>query len=196
MAEPGVAGLLLAAGAGRRFGKPKALVRVHGQTLVERAVHVLTAGGCASLTVVLGAAAEEVRAELPGWVHTVTATDWADGMGASLRAGLRALPTELTAVLVHLVDLPGVDERTVAAVGAHAEREVVARAAYHGRPGHPVLIGAAHLAELTDTLAGDQGARAWLRQRSVRLVECGAFGYGDDLDTPADGVRLGLWSDT
>ncbi len=85
-----VAGLLLAGGAGRRFGGPKALVRLDGELLVERGVRLLRDGGCAPVVVVLGAQAERVRAvaELP---IVVVAEDWATGMGASLRAGLAAL---------------------------------------------------------------------------------------------------------
>lgn len=91
-----VAGLLLAAGAGRRMGTPKALLRDERDVpYVDRALGRLLDGGCDLVTVVLGAAADEVRAILDedGWcvdpaVDVVVAEDWAEGMGASLRAGL------------------------------------------------------------------------------------------------------------
>jgi nicotine blue oxidoreductase len=87
-----VAGLLLAAGAGRRYGMPKALVVDGGRLLVERALATLREGGCAPVVVVLGAAADEVlaRADLSGATPVVN-EDWASGMGSSLRAGLAAL---------------------------------------------------------------------------------------------------------
>ncbi|NIH87642.1 NTP transferase domain-containing protein [Amycolatopsis granulosa] len=183
------AGLLLAAGAGRRFGKPKALVELAGEPLLRRALRVLTDGGCAPIRVVVGAQAAQVRALLPAPGLAVESPDWARGMGASLRAGLRALP-EADAVLVHLVDLPGVDARIVARLRALAAPEVVARAAYDGVPGHPVLLGRRWWREVADSASGDRGARDWLRGRpDLRLVECADLGGGEDVDTPADLAR-------
>ncbi|WP_343946420.1 nucleotidyltransferase family protein, partial [Pseudonocardia zijingensis] len=92
------------------MGRPKALVALDGEPLVRRAVRVLADGGCGPLVVVVGAAAEEVEALLPAGVRAVVADGWAEGMGASLRAGLAALEAlepVPDAALVHLVDLPG-----------------------------------------------------------------------------------------
>ncbi|MDP3891682.1 NTP transferase domain-containing protein, partial [Nocardioides sp.] len=87
-AAAGTHGLLLAAGSGSRMGTPKALV----DDWLRRGVTTLRDGGCAEVTVVLGAAAQEARPLLDGLpVEVVVAEDWADGMGASLRAGLEAL---------------------------------------------------------------------------------------------------------
>ena len=86
--SPAVVGLLLAAGAGRRMGGPKALV---GTWLVD-AVTTLRVGGCARVVVVLGASAAEARPLLDGYdAEVVVAEDWDEGMGASLRAGLERL---------------------------------------------------------------------------------------------------------
>ncbi|ASR35126.1 molybdopterin-guanine dinucleotide biosynthesis protein MobA [Prauserella marina] len=185
------AGLLLAAGAGRRFGTPKALVEVEGIPLVARAADALARGGCDPVLVVLGARAEDAAKLVPGPASTVFAPDWADGMGASLRTGLLALTnTGPDAVLVHLVDLPGVGADVIARLRAIAGPDIVARAAYAGVPGHPVLFGANWLAEIAASLRGDHGARGWLSgRRDVRLVECGDIGDGTDVDTPAD-LRL------
>ncbi|GGN10705.1 hypothetical protein GCM10009721_43370 [Terrabacter tumescens] len=123
-----VRGLVLAAGAGRRMGGPKALVRRHPDepTLVERAVSLLHAGGCSGITVVVGAAAEEVTAIVTALgrdVDVVPCPDWDEGMGASLRAGLTALTRSthegegcVDAVLVTLVDLPDLTPEVVARV--------------------------------------------------------------------------------
>jgi nicotine blue oxidoreductase len=180
------AGLLLAAGAGRRFGRPKALVELDGEPLVRRALRVLTDGGCAPIKVVLGAQADDARALLPDPSLAVLAEDWASGMGASLRAGLSALP-DADAVLVHLVDLPDVDARVIARLAALAAPEVVARAAYDGIPGHPVLFGRRWWPEIAAGASGDRGARDWLATRDdLCLVECADLGSGADVDTPAD----------
>ncbi|MEV7096546.1 nucleotidyltransferase family protein [Amycolatopsis sp. NPDC051045] len=186
---PPVAGLLLAAGAGRRFGGPKALVLIDGEPLVLRALRTLTAAGCAPVRVVVGAAADEVRALLPDPAQAVPAEDWATGMGASLRAGLAALAEtgEPVAALVHLVDLPWVGSGILARVAAHATADTVARAAYDGVPGHPVLLGRRWWAEIAGSARGDRGARDWLATREdLKLVECGDLGSGRDVDRPAD----------
>ena len=133
---PQVAGLLLAAGAGERFGGPKALARdADGTSWLLRSVVALTP--CSRVVVVLGAEAEQAAALLPMSVGRVRADDWAEGMGASLRAGLGALdPADQIAALVSLVDLPDVDSRVVDRVLAEALGPgVLARASYAGVPG-------------------------------------------------------------
>ncbi|WP_128429400.1 nucleotidyltransferase family protein [Streptomyces cyaneus] len=193
---PPVAGLLLAAGGGRRLGgRPKALLRHRGRPLVEYAVGVLRAAGCARVHVVLGAQAAAVRerAELGDCV-LVENPDWADGMGSSLRAGLDSLAgSGARAALVSLVDQPGIGEEAVARVLAAYEDETsLASAAYDGVRGHPVLFGAAHWAGVVATATGDRGARAYLKEReaAIRLVECGDVARPYDIDTEADLVHL------
>lgn len=189
-----VAGLLLAAGAGRRFGGPKALAEVDGEPLVLRALRTLAAAGCEPVRVVVGAAAEQVRALLPDPGVAVLAEDWATGMGASLRAGLAALEdaalqdTERpVAALVHLVDLPWVGPGVLTRVAAHATATTVARAAYDGVPGHPVLLGRSWWPAIAETARGDRGARDWLATRDdLALIECGDLGSGRDVDRPGD----------
>ncbi|WP_329056504.1 nucleotidyltransferase family protein [Amycolatopsis sp. NBC_01488] len=186
---PPVAGLLLAAGAGRRFGGPKALAELDGRPLVLRALGTLAAAGCGPIRVVLGAAAEQVRALLPDPGQGVFAEGWESGMGASLRAGLAALAQEAApvAALVHLVDLPWVGADILARVAADATADTVARAAYDGVPGHPVLFGRRWWGEIAETAQGDRGARDWLAGRpDLKLVECADLGSGRDVDHRAD----------
>ncbi|MFC5237886.1 nucleotidyltransferase family protein [Pseudonocardia zijingensis] len=182
------AGLLLAAGAGRRMGRPKALVALDGEPLVRRAVRVLADGGCGPLVVVVGAAAEEVEALLPAGVRAVVADGWAEGMGASLRAGLAALEAlepVPDAALVHLVDLPGVTAAAVARLAARSGPDALVRAAYAGRPAHPVLLGRAHWPGVRAAATGDAGARGYLAGHpDLELVECGDLAEPDDVDTP------------
>ena len=179
-------GLLLAAGAGRRMGRPKALV---GTWLVD-AVTTLRDGGCARVTVVLGAAAEEARPLLEGYdVDVVVAADWDEGMGASLRTGLRSLDdslaTDATAALVTLVDLPDVGPDVVRRLlDRPVSADTLARGVYDGTPGHPVLIGRDHWAGVAESAIGDQGARRYLASHQVDLVECGDLATGHDVDDP------------
>lgn len=184
-------GLLLAAGAGRRMGVPKALVReTDGTSWLLGSVEALRSGGCSQVWVVLGAAAVEARRLLEGSdVHVVVAADWAEGMGASLRAGLSALREhDATAALVSLVDLPDVGADVVARLldrtyGA----ETLARAAYDGVPGHPVLLGRDHWTAVAETASGDRGARGYLAAHGAELVECGDLATGRDVDEPPTG---------
>ncbi|MFC8146666.1 NTP transferase domain-containing protein [Streptomyces paradoxus] len=193
---PAVAGLLLAAGGGRRLGgRPKALLPHRGRPLVEHAVRVLREGGCATVHVVLGAQADEVRARasLPGCV-LVDNPDWEQGMGTSLRAGLGSLAgTGAVAALVSLVDQPGIGPEAVARVlAACAGEESLVSASYDGVRGHPVLFGAAHWAGIAATAQGDRGARAYLKEHrpEVALVECGDVARPFDIDTEADLAHL------
>jgi CTP:molybdopterin cytidylyltransferase MocA len=184
--------LLLAAGAGRRMGRPKALVLDEtGTAWVTRSTEVLRESGCESITVVVGAEAEAAAALVPHGAAIVEAPDWSTGMSASLRAGLESLESSpATAVLVHLVDLPDVTAEVVRrVVGVGDATTVLARAAYDGRPGHPVLLGRAHWAPLLDAAQGDSGARDYLRTHQVTLVECGDLATGRDVDTPPGGTR-------
>jgi CTP:molybdopterin cytidylyltransferase MocA len=187
-----VAGVLLAAGEGSRFGRPKALVELDGQTLAERGVALLRAGGTDPVLIVTGAAQVELRPEHQA--RTVYNGEWRTGMGSSLRAALRALTEleagpEVGAVVVALADQPLVGAEAVGRlIAAYQAGAGVAVAAYGGKPRNPVLLAREHWPEVIATATGDQGARAFLRARPelVTLVECGDTGRPDDIDTPAD----------
>ncbi|MFJ5841317.1 NTP transferase domain-containing protein [Streptomyces shenzhenensis] len=191
-----VAGLLLAAGGGRRLGgRPKALLAHRGRPLVEHAVAVLRTAGCARVHVVLGAAARTVRerADLSGCV-LVDNPDWAAGMGSSLRAGLDSLAgTGARAALVSLVDQPGIGAEAVGRVrAAYRDETSLASAAYAGMRGHPVLLGSAHWPGVAAAATGDRGARAYLKahEETITLVECGDVARPYDIDTEADLIHL------
>ena len=192
-----VAGVLLAAGEGSRFGQPKALVELNGQTLAERGVDLLRAGGADPILVVTGAVPLELDRTL-----TVDNPQWRTGMGSSLRAALHALTEagrgpdigpDIGAVVVALADQPLVGAEAVARlIAAYRDGASVAVAAYHGQPRNPVLLAREHWPEVIATATGDQGARTFLRTRPelVTLVECGDTGRPDDIDTPADLARI------
>ncbi|GIG40481.1 nucleotidyltransferase family protein [Cellulomonas phragmiteti] len=181
-------GVVLAAGAGTRMGRPKALCATPAGAPWLRLAHdALAGGGCTRVRVVLGAGAGAARPLVPAGAEVVVATRWQRGLGASLAAGLDGLgpgsPT--VAVVVTLVDLPDLDARAVARVTAGAVRPGdLRRATFATGPGHPVLIGRDHWAPLRSHLDGDAGARAYLRSHPPVDVDCTDLPGGLDRDTP------------
>ena len=159
------AGLVLAAGEGRRFGGPKQLARLDGRPLVEHALAALA--GLDRVVVVLGAHAADVRRDADlGAAEVVVCDDWAEGMSASLRAGLEALRGEEEVVIV-LADQPFITAAVVERV--RAVPGPAARAVYGGEPGHPVVVRAP-LLERAGELRGDAGFRDLLGDAAE--VEC------------------------
>ena len=180
----GVVGLVLAAGAGRRFGAPKAVVELAGERLVDRAVRVLAEGGVTQAYVVSGSVALSV----PGAV-VVENPDWESGMASSLVAGLDALPADADAALVVLVDHVGLTAAAVERVTASAAGPAsLVAATYAGRQGHPVVLGRGWWPEVRATAEGDQGARAVLAAHRDELVpvECSDVASAADVDRPSD----------
>ncbi|WP_353648745.1 NTP transferase domain-containing protein [Nakamurella sp. A5-74] len=180
--------MLLAAGSGRRYGGPKALADTGSGPWVLHALDVLAA--CSTKIVVVGAAADAVTALVLGRSTIAVNPDHDAGMASSLRVGLGAVPDDVDAVLVMLVDLPGVtaavSERLLAEAGPRP-RGALIRAAYGGLPGHPVLIGSDHLDALRQSLARsepDAGGSRHLTANGVRLIECGDLADGADVDRP------------
>jgi CTP:molybdopterin cytidylyltransferase MocA len=181
-------GLLLAAGQGRRMGRPKALVHASDGSswLLSSRARMLEAG-CAEVLVVLGAEAQQAM-DLLGDAWSIVAERWAEGMGESMRAGLLDLiagPHDIA--LVHLVDLPDVDAPVMRRLLDGSDASSLKRAVYGGVPSHPVVVGRDHWQNLVDTLAGDTGAKEYLRSHGAVPVECGDLATGRDVDTP-DGV--------
>jgi molybdenum cofactor cytidylyltransferase len=182
-------GILLAAGAGSRMGKPKALVTgADGQPWLRRGVTTLQSAGLSPVIVVLGAQAEDAVKLLPTTDAIVVISDWEHGMSASLRCGLEAAMEidDADAAAISLVDVPDLNAGTVTRIvgGGTPARNVLRRAVFHGRPGHPVLIGRDHWSTLAESLTGDGGANTYLREHGVELVECSDLSSGVDVDYP------------
>jgi molybdenum cofactor cytidylyltransferase len=181
-----VAGIVLAAGAGRRFGGPKQLALLDGRPLLA---HVLdrawSVPALDPLVVVLGAHAEAIRAavDLTG-TEVVECADWDEGQAASLRAGVAAVGRRVGAAAILLGDMPFVTGQVMAgAVDQLTGGWDAVRTLYGGRPGHPVVLGRRVLDEVP-TLRGDVGARELLRAFRVRAWEAGHLCDPTDIDTP------------
>jgi len=180
-----VGGLVLAAGAGTRFGpSPKQLADFHGHPLLEWAVRAQCAvPELSRVAVVLGSHAGEVLSGVKfGRAETVVCEQWEAGQAWSLRCGVAALCDGggISKVIVTLGDAPLL---TAEAIRVFVDAPPRARAVYGGRPGHPVVLGPAEISALA-TLHGDEGARGLLR--GGPQVEVGHLCSGRDVDTPED----------
>lgn len=188
--------VLLAAGASTRLGTPKQLLRYQEQTLLRRAAETALASRCQPVVVVLGAYAERLQPELQGLpVHSIENSDWEQGMGSSLRAGLTELlsATEapLEAAVFMLCDQPRVSAETLdMLVDRHYEtgRPLVA-SEYGNALGVPALFHHSLFPELL-ALQGAEGAKQILQRHREQ-----AFGIPFpegllDIDTPDDYTRL------
>ena len=177
-----ICGLVLAAGAGTRFGDgPKQLANLGGRPLLEWAVRA-QCDACVldRVVVVLGSSAAQIREAVTfGRAEVVVCPDWDAGQSASLRFGLAQM-VAAEKVVVTLGDAPLV---TPAVIERFAGEQPGTRAVYHGRPGHPVVLGSEHVAGLTK-LDGDTGARTLLEGGPV--IEIGHICSGRDVDTPED----------
>ncbi len=186
--ETHLAGLLLAAGEGSRLGTPKALLELAGERLVDRGVRILHEGGCMPVYVVTGA----VPVEVPD-TTVVHNSSWPEGLGSSLRAGLNAMPAEVDAVLVALVDQPLVTAEAVRLLAnAYAKGDRAVVATYDGNQRNPVLLAREHWPSVHAMAEGDVGARPFLRAYShlVSQVPCDGVASSEDIDTPEDLERL------
>ncbi|MCV9994306.1 nucleotidyltransferase family protein [Paeniglutamicibacter sp. ZC-3] len=197
--DEAVTGLILAAGAGTRLGcGPKALLPFMGRTLVETLADELLAGGCSEVIIVLGAQAGRVLATSDlSASHVLINPRWADGMGSSFQAGVGALPVG-RAVLVTLVDQPGVGREVVSRLMAARRPGRVTAAAYavHGGPlrrGHPILFSSEEAKAAAEVAEGDSAAKTWLaaNREKVDLVDCSDLGDGADVDRQEDLYLLG-----
>ena len=188
-----ISGLVLAAGAGTRFGSAKQLADLDGRPMLEHSILAMVASPVRRVVVVLGSGAEEVlqRVDLHG-ADAVVCERWAEGQSASLAYGLAELSGS-EAVVVTLGDQPFVSPDAIRRViAARGDGAAAVRATYHGEPGHPVLLERRLFERMRD-VTGDHGARNLLISMPTREVPCDDLGGGQDVDTPAqlDALRAG-----
>jgi CTP:molybdopterin cytidylyltransferase MocA len=190
----GVSAIVLAAGAGSRFGGGKLLARLGGQPIIEAVLDNLRDAPVDETIVVVGADAERLHEACERYsVRTVDNEGWARGQSTSVLAGLRACGEEARAAVVLLGDQPLVGAETIERlVAAFAEGARVAVATYGGKRRNPVLFSRQVWPLLEAELAGDEGARFVLRRHPELVVEVPCEDAGDpaDVDTREDLRRL------
>lgn len=184
---PRLAAVVLAAGEGRRFGAIKQLATFRGQPLVCRTIDAARNAGAKPIVVVLGAHANAIEPVLRDTDVRITMNDaWASGIASSLRAGIAAVlaSNEVDGVLILTIDQPLVDATMLRSlIDAFGGARAIVASRYAETIGIPVVIGRAHLADLSASVAGDRGAGAWLRARGSAVTTVDLPAAAHDADT-------------
>lgn len=186
--------LLLAAGAGSRFGGRKLLAAWQGEPLIRASARVALAAPVESVFVVTGCDAAEVEAALNvlrgDRLRIVRASDWRLGLSASLRQGLLALPEDSRGAVVFLGDMPRVPaDAATRLIEALSDGAAAAEFVHHGQPAHPVAFAAARFPALL-ALTGDSGGRRLMQQWPyVVRLETADPGAVFDIDRVEDLAR-------
>ena len=167
------AAVILAAGASSRFGRPKQLLEIDGETLVSRACRIAIEAACSPVIVVLGAHADEIRRRgLPAGVRTVFNERHAEGMGHSLARGVAGLDSD--AVVILLADQPSVDPAILRTMTEELNKPGISIVwcAQGGIPGPPVMFARRHFEELAE-LRSDEGGRSVVMRHpdAVAVIE-------------------------
>ena len=183
-----IAGIVLAAGASTRMGRPKMLLPIGGGTLLSTVAAALLDAGLPRVVVVLGCDADLVHAGA-GLPHdprlrVVVNEDWKSGMASSLRRGLDECE-EADAAVVALGDQPGMtSDRVRRIVSAWSPAVPLVFPVHDGRAGHPVLFGRPLWPELR-ALQGDVGGRNVVKRHVSNAIQVPEAPL-PDLDTPED----------
>ena len=172
------AAIVLAAGASTRLGSAKQLATLDGERLLDRALRVAGEAGLSPVVVVLGARAAAIQKGCDlGGATVVHNSQWAEGMGASIRAGVAALGAETLGAIVMTCDQPAVNAAHLRTLCANPAETVAS--SYAGRHGVPAYFPASAFAALLE-LTGDQGARALLKTAQAVTLPGGEL----DIDSP------------
>lgn len=180
--------IVLAAGASRRLGEPKQLVKIGGRPLLHRVVSNATSLAGHAVTVVLGAHADDLTRLLAHSPASVVINrEWEEGIGSSIRRGIASLPASCNAAMLVLGDQVGVTVEDLRRLTSawNGEASVIAASTYEQHLGVPAIFPHTFFHELAE-LRGDEGARKILERNRYRVSRVPMPNAAIDLDTPED----------
>jgi molybdenum cofactor cytidylyltransferase len=188
-----VSAVVLAAGASKRFGRPKQLLPIAGTTMIEHVLNVLRASSVDEVVVVLGHSAAQVAGRIPPGCRTVLNEDWEAGVSWSIRAGLEAIDDKAEAALFVLADQPHINSEAIERIlqAYYGSIKSIVVPAYRGQSGAPVLFDRSLFSALK-ALRGDVGGRQIIARFAdqVLTVEMQSSDMFIDIDTPSDYEEL------
>lgn len=190
--ESSLYALILAAGASRRFGSPKQLVRIDGRPMLHAAVSRAVEVVGHSVSVVLGAHAGELAPLLSHSPASIVINrDWEQGMSSSIRAGIARIPGSVDGLLIMLCDQPSVTGEDLRRLVATWRRQpdYAAAAQFGATTGAPAIFPRWLFRELAE-LRGDRGAGTLLQRHADRVVRVPIAAAALDVDTPEDLLLL------
>ena len=193
---PVVGVIILAAGASSRMGQPKQTLLYAGKTLLAHVIETALEAGCGPVVVVTGANANSIAPITAAYsVLTAFNPDWAEGMSASIRAGLNAVQdfaVKLDAVIVATCDQPFVSATLLRQLAqTYTETgKLITASEYSGIRGVPALFDQSLFSELRNLPAGAGAGRLIARQNSEDVAAIPFPAGAIDMDTPEDFARL------
>lgn len=185
-----IAGIILAGGESKRMGRPKPLIDVGGKTFSQIIVEKLKSAGLRDISIVLGSDAENIKKDLNiKNIKTIINSNWRGGQISSLKAALKNVSSDTEALVVCLIDHPGVSVTTIDSIISEyllGGNDIVIPV-YAGRGGHPVVFGRR---VFNDLMAASEksGAREVVRSGKFRVARISLDDpfIRQDLDTPDD----------
>jgi CTP:molybdopterin cytidylyltransferase MocA len=186
-----IAAIVLTAGKSERMGgSPKALLRVRGKTFLEHILEAVKSAGITRTVVVAGHHRDQIEKAL----HLPTLIfnpDYEQGMGTSVQAGIRALPSDTIGAGIFLVDHPLIHPETIRTLASHVQPGRIVLPIFNNRPGHPVFFASDLFQEILQ-LRHDQGLNVVVKRDPKRIlaVTVNDGGIHEDIDTPEQFSKL------
>jgi molybdenum cofactor cytidylyltransferase len=179
-----IAAVVLTGGKSERMGQPKALLRLGGQTFLERILGAIKDAGVEQTVIVVGHHRDEIQRAFPD-LRLIFNPDYNAGMSTSVKAGLRALPKGINGAGIFLVDHPLIDSGTITRLAGNLRPGHIVVPFCEERRGHPVFVAADLFTEIL-ALGQDEGLNQVVRRKADRVIEVPVSDPGvlQDIDTP------------
>ncbi len=187
--------LIVAAGESKRLGTPKQLLQFEGQSLINRLINIVSGAGSFPITIVLGAEAAAIQAQLPDAnLHVVINEDWREGMGSSIRFGLKQMikaDANLDGALILVCDQPFIKSESVQSLIQMQKSTGLPMAAcfYEGIVGTPAVFHQSMFSDLLK-LTGDTGAKNMMMDKMSDVAKLNFEKGVIDIDTMEDYQKI------